>query len=64
MASGPPALPAQSFVKRKSLRDQLDHFGDFDDEEIEEQRYNLLQELQEDVAQAPSYRWHAKSTQA
>ena len=58
-----PFMPAKSFRKRKSLRDQLDRVQTLDDDTQARERYELLVELEEDLAQAKNFRWHAPASQ-
>lgn len=56
-------LPAQSFKKRQSLRDQLDRIDTLDDESAQHERYRLMDELDDDLEKTADFRWHAPKTQ-
>ena len=50
-------LPAQSFGKRKGLREQLARVTTLeDDDERDRERYELMQELEDDLSQAKNFR--------
>ncbi|KAK5116858.1 hypothetical protein LTR85_009118 [Meristemomyces frigidus] len=57
-------LPRHSFLKRKSIRDEIEGIVDLDDESKLHERYRLLDELDEDLEQSENFRWHAPATQS
>lgn len=57
-------LPPKSIQKRKSLRDRLDRIDALGDESAFLERFNLMEELDNDLEQAHDFRWHASKTQS
>ncbi|KAF2173933.1 hypothetical protein M409DRAFT_48840 [Zasmidium cellare ATCC 36951] len=57
------AKAPKSFGKRASLRDQLDRITTVEGEEGMQLRFEMIEELEQDVEAAKTFRWHAASTQ-
>ncbi|KAK4545856.1 hypothetical protein LTR36_002420 [Oleoguttula mirabilis] len=57
-------LPPRSFQKRKSIRDSIEGIDTLDDESKLRERYELMDELDDDLEQSADFRWHAPATQS
>lgn len=56
-------IPSKGFSKRQSLRDKLDRVQSLDDDARNRKRFELMEELEEDIGKAPYFRWGAPATQ-